>query len=463
MNLKCPNCGGSVVLNPETGKMECIQCKGAVKAGFSIKKNDLDISDSLLDEKTALEFAKMSRAEKYIAESGNFIDAPINMGVGGYEEYLQDKGIVEEDIDGDVDAGYMKMNVYKCTSCGAKLMVNRNETSSFCAYCGQPTIIFDRVSKELQPDVVIPFTITKDKAINLIKEKLNKGRFVPDEIKNFEIDKIRGIYIPFWLVSTKNRCKMNLLATNSEKRNGRTYTKTIKVYRDVECDYDRITVDASRKLDDIISKRLEPYDTSKSVPFDIGYMSGFYADKYDVAADEAVRIADKRSEEFIENQIISSCEYLGSITKKSSDHKTKEMDVEYAMLPAWFMTYRYKGIIYTIVVNGQTGKVVGNIPVKKSKVAFALSIFTMLITTLSVYLAVFGGNIIYHELLYAKNIDANGSEIGFFIVGGLVLFSLYQFTTGIMKAKRYKQEGTKFSGNVTVKYVKKRQDKTWVR
>jgi len=59
------------------------------------------------------------------------------------------------------DSLYMNCNIYKCTSCGAELNINNVESSSFCAYCGQPTIMFSRVSKELKPKYIIPFKISK--------------------------------------------------------------------------------------------------------------------------------------------------------------------------------------------------------------------------------------------------------------------------------------------------------------
>lgn len=474
MNLKCSNCGGVIVLNPETGMMECTQCKGVINAGFSAKKTDLDVSDSPLDTYTALEFAKKDRAEKYLTESKKNIHDLDDMGVGiddGFMTHLAEEGIDEEAAIADNSNGgythgrtaYMKMDVYSCTSCGAKLMINNKESASFCAYCGQPTIIFERVSEEMQPDVMIPFSITKEKAVSLIKEKFMSGRFVPAEIKNFEVDKLRGIYIPFWLCSTNNRCEMNLSATRTERRNGKEYQKPISIYRDLECAYERITVDASRRLNDSISKRLEPYDMSKLVPFDMGYLSGFYADRYDVPADEAVHIAKQRSEKFIEKRIFDSCEDVSGLRKKNETKKTNITDIEYAMLPAWFITFRYKGIIYTVVVNGQTGKVVGNVPINKTKVGMAFAFFAMILTTLTTFITVFGGNLWYDYLQYYEQYDSEGVSAGAYLVIGTAVFSIVTFMTGILKARAYKQDSYRFTGSGLTKYVRKRQDKTWVR
>ncbi|MGN0394095.1 MAG: hypothetical protein ACI4EF_01920 [Coprococcus sp.] len=449
MNLKCPNCGGSVVLNPETGMMECVQCKSSINDSFSDRKTDLDIAEDILfDKEIALEFAKKDRAVKYLKNSKD--------NIGDNENEI---GISDDD-----KAAYMSMNIYNCTSCGARLMINDKETSTFCAYCGQPTIVFERVSEELQPDLIIPFTVTKEVAVNLIKEKLMKGKYVPNEIKNFKIDKLRGIYIPFWLVSTKNRTAMKLSGTRTKTTgvgSGESEDKPVNLFRDMECDFDRITVDATRRLNDNISRRLEPYDMRQLKPFDIGYLSGFYADKYDVPAEEAVYMAKKRSIEFMKPEIFDSCDGVNNISIRSEDNKVNITDIEYAMLPAWFITFRYKGIIYTIVVNGQTGKVVGNVPVDKARVGAAIGILSIVVTFVTTMISLFAGNMWYD---YQGSSDAKeGIDAIYCIIVPLVLFSFYIFITGISRAKAAKMDRYRFKGSSITKYVKKRQDKTWVR
>lgn len=42
-------------------------------------------------------------------------------------------------------------------------------------------------------------------------------------------------------------------------------------------------------------------------------------------------------------------------------------DWKYALMPAWTMTYRYKGELYYFAMNGQTGKIAGRVPVSRKK------------------------------------------------------------------------------------------------
>lgn len=52
----------------------------------------------------------------------------------------------------------------------------------------------------------------------------------------------------------------------------------------------------------------------------------------------------------------------------------------YALLPVWFMVFTYEGDSYTILVNGQTGKVVGGVPSDKNKIALWFSLITLLVS-----------------------------------------------------------------------------------
>ena len=51
--------------------------------------------------------------------------------------------------------------------------------------------------------------------------------------------------------------------------------------------------------------------------------------------------------------------------KDSINHVTG--DVQYAMAPVWILTTRYQDKPFTFVMNGQTGKLVGELPVDENK------------------------------------------------------------------------------------------------
>ena len=300
-------------------------------------------------------------------------------------------------------------------------MIHGNERATFCSFCGQPTVIFDRESKEVWPDYIIPFSITEQQAVDAIKEKFGTGRYVPREIKHPKIDKIRGIYIPYWLYTVYMRKKANLhLVTSNEaekkepenifnagmNRNQSFYTmlqsskkmglypgsfqnqkydaetRSVSVginektdmFADAYGNFEQVTFDASRKLDDRLSSRLEPYHMEALKPFDPSYLSGFYADRYDVPSREAAPDIHQRISDAMDKAMI---EDTGTTYIEKSIEQYSVDKIEYALLPAWFMTFWYRHELYTILVNGQTGKVAADIPVDSRK--FLLGSFLLAI------------------------------------------------------------------------------------
>lgn len=468
--LKCPTCGGSTVLNPETGKLECKQCGNQFGAYSWGEKNSAMVENEdgeLVDKRSYKSGRKLARIRRYITDSPN---DDIYSDLYSMDEI--NLGNAERDED---SPKYMEMNLYECTSCGAKLMVKSTETSSFCAYCGQPMILIDRLENELEPDLIIPFGISQKRAEHLIREKFCQGWFVPNEIKNFQLDKIRGIYVPYWLISyhVKKKIKyvfsdsphndkesshsrlIDLLTKNSRRRGDEVVIHNCM--KDAECIVSRIPGDASRRLNDNISSRLEPYDIDRAMAFTPEYLAGFYTDRYDVSAREVAVVAKKKSDKALHDEMIHEVGKNLRVTDEQTEIKLE--DVEYALFPAWFMTFRYQGIIYTVAVNGQTGKVVGNVPSNRFKVGASIAILMTLMVLICTFASVFMGNLIVDMSV----VDA---ETEFYVIGAyifLVANTIRYFWKAVNKLHRSRIDINRFRSYGTIEYVKERQDKTWVR
>ena len=331
-----------MVLNPKTRQLQCTQCDSVISRGIGEENSAMTRNEDgeLVDKRSYKAIQKIARIKRYITDATDTI-------------YTLDEINIGKD---DESPRYMDMNLYECTSCGARLMVKSTETSSFCAYCGQPMILVDRVKDELEPDLIIPFGISQKRAEQLIRDRFCKGWFVPDEIKKFEIDKIRGIYIPYWLASYHVRKKLKYVfqenekgerVSNYEKCFGsiaavaqKTADKTVthNCMRDCECTVPRVPGDATRRLNDHISARLEPYDLEKALTFSPEYLSGFYTDRYDVPAAEIAAVAKRKSNDAVKEEMMSDVPKNARVTEEKTD--IKMTDIEYALLPAWFMTFR---------------------------------------------------------------------------------------------------------------------------
>lgn len=343
MSLKCPNCGGQVAYDPQLGKVVCDFCRW---------------------ETAEADFSELEGRQEYDKEKDREDAVPIIL---RKREVQPDPELVRDAEDADE---FMETNLYHCRTCGAELMLTGTEASTFCSFCGASTIVFERVSKEVRPKWIIPFKLTQEQALRSIKEHFSKRDYIPSKIRELTVDKVHGIYMPYWLFDTYIRRSMTVEATTHDDG-------TFQYVRDASCHFKKMTLDASQRLNNKMSRRLEPFRTEELVDFDVAYLSGYYADRYDVPKDALKNANVRRCRDYLDDAILDSCERVNKVTIGAlSNYTIKNVHedyqiekVDYALLPAYFVNLKYDTGRELVMVNGQTGKVVANLPFEKKQIA----------------------------------------------------------------------------------------------
>lgn len=344
--------------------------------------------------------------------------------------------LVDEFEDETNKESALECNVYTCTSCAAELMVNNREASTYCAYCGQPTIVFDHIDKMERPKKIIPFSVTRGDAIQSVRDRFSRGFFIPEELKNFEVERMTGIYVPFWLYSIKYYDKQKLLGKSGKQTN--TY------YREAETSFVNLTIDASANFANYSSQQLEPYNMYELKDFHPGYLSGFYADKYDQNSEVLSELAIVRCKKLFDEEVKKSIN-ASSITIKESNPLSTLLSQTYAMLPAWFLTIRYKDEPYTILINGQTGKLTGAVPMKKQKIILVFIIIFILLALILVPL---------FYSIFSGNYDSDSSDNLVELIAAVLIIT---YGTGMKLLKSYKKHMRFTSSRQTEHYAGNRQ------
>lgn len=281
---------------------------------------------------------------------------------------------------GQVDTNYVS---YNCPDCGAVIVADENTAATFCLYCGNTAILKNKLDGEFKPDKIIPFTKTKEDAVEAFKN-INKGKPLVPKMFNSEvnIEKIEGLYVPFWLyeVEVDGTLEASGKQITSWRAGDRQFTKTdnYKLIREGNMTFKRVPVDGSVKLPNDLMNTLEPFYFHYLVDYNHAYLSGFYAEKYDVSKEDAYKDAKARVMDTARNVMLND---MGSYTSKvvtNNNLKDVSMKAEYALLPIWMVNVKYKGKYYMFAMNGQTGEFIGNIPLDKSKaLMYAISIFAI--------------------------------------------------------------------------------------
>ena len=132
-------------------------------------------------------------------------------------------------------------------------------------------------------------------------------------------------------------------------------------------------MDGSSKMDDTFMESIEPYDYQAIQPFEMAYLTGFVADKYDVPYENGIERVRQRVENAIRDQVQSSLIGYSTTVPTAQNVNVSHSKAQYVLLPVWMLNTKYKGKIYTFAMNGQTGKMTGSLPVCGKRAALWFS------------------------------------------------------------------------------------------
>ena len=258
-NLKCPSCGGELVFDPSTQQYACPYC------GSHFDQRQLD--EILKEEQQPSQDPEAAAFD----EENSFADARQQ------EEAPQDGG--QEAV------------VYRCPSCGAEILTDETTAATFCCFCHNPVILEGRISGKFLPDRVIPFTISRQEAVEKFLAAMKKKWFVRKGFfQKDQIEKLTGVYLPCWDADWEGDAALTADATRVRVwRSGDTeFTETrfYRVIREGHLRFKGLTKNALKKADQELAEGVHPYRQQEKKPFSIGYLSGFQAERRDVEWEE---------------------------------------------------------------------------------------------------------------------------------------------------------------------------------
>lgn len=273
------------------------------------------------------------------------------------------------------DDGYYEVTIFTCPQCGGEILSTDNTAAAFCSFCGASTILYSHISNEKRPNYIIPFKKTKEDCKQAYSDMMKRAIFAPKELKDPQyIDGFRGIYMPYWAFYITQKGPISLRGKQEHRRGDYIVTDYFSLQGDMDAYYKGLSYDASSSFSDNISEAIAPYDVKGMKAFTPAYLSGFYADTADVETSvyqtEAEMITYEESMKKISNipafKPYTITQGIGAESSPTSIH-TKTETVDQSMFPVWFMSYRNGDRVAYATVNGQTGKVVTDLPVDMKK------------------------------------------------------------------------------------------------
>jgi len=371
--FKCPKCGAIASFDPNIGQLRCQFC------------------GTQLDE------------TGQIAETV----APDISGAGG--------GVSEQDWIAAIytETGHRwalpQSRVLECQGCGATVTFAPALASASCAYCGAPYVVRvaeGEMSDLREPDGVITFSFDEAEAAGRARHWFGEQARklgVPDDLPNLAaLDTPRPLYMPLWtfaidgIVSWSgfipadldfggvsmdgmdNAARMGGVAMGlvigdfdiaarsaasmaSKKTEGNNMVYSSGATGVI---LDDIQVPGTKSLPDVMLSKLN-FKTSYAKPYQEEILAKWPAEVYSVSmSDASLRARDAAVEEGDKQIALNTGLFDDTPLASLTVDRTGLSITSYKLLlvPAYTSTYTYRGESYHILVNGQTGDVMGEAP-----------------------------------------------------------------------------------------------------
>ena len=355
-NYQCPACTGPLHYSAKSGKLACDYCGSSfdvaeIEALYARKEAEAAAAKQAADAKA--EAAQAAKAEAAEAAAAS----------GGWDT---------SDLSRDWGAEADGLRVYSCPSCGAELICDQSTAATACPYCGNPAIVPGQFSGALRPDYILPFRLSKDDAVQALRAHYKGKPFLPRSFTSANhIEQIQGVYVPFWLFDGGAEGAASYRASNTNVFETGDYeiteTRHYHVVRAGSLAFEKIPVDASSKMPDDHMDSIEPFDYAQLRPFSTAYLPGYLADKYDVTIDDSRDRADTRCRETLAQALRDTVTGYGACVTEREDIALRRGKVHYALLPVWMLSTKWHGQDFLFAMNGQTGKLVGDLPTDRGR------------------------------------------------------------------------------------------------
>lgn len=343
IQYKCPSCGGALAFDSLSQKMKCPYCECEFEVETLKALDDQLVDDRNMDWKAD---EKQAWSEEETSH----------------------------------------MNIYQCSSCGGEVIGDETTSASSCPYCGNPVVMKAQFQGDLKPEYVIPFRLDKEAAKKALKAHYEGKILLPKDFKTENhINEIKGMYVPVWLFDSDVSADIKYHATKvrywSDSEYDYTETKHFAILRNGSLRFENIPVDGSTKIPDDYMESIEPFDFSEAVDFQTAYLAGYFADRYDVDEKASIVRANERIRQSTIDEFKNTVQGYASVSVDTCSLDLSENKAKYALYPIWMLNTKYQDKNYLFIMNGQSGKLTGDLPVHKAK---AWMIFLMVLVVVYV-------------------------------------------------------------------------------
>jgi len=296
-----------------------------------------------------------------------------------------------------------------CQSCGATVLVAANMRTVQCPYCASTSIV-ERPPTADRPDptFVLGFVVDRDRAKKSVRRWLrNSGAFARSDFKEAAPEVLQGVYVPAYLYGAvahtnysaeigENYTETETYTTTDAKGNTvvRTRTVTRTEWRPLQgnhaCYVLDVVVTASNGVSNDKLESIEPYDLRALNRYSHAAIAGWMAEDPSRTKEECFQLAHQESVQKVGGMLD---EFMPGDSHRDLRYHTDLSNevIELVLLPLWTFAVKYDESKppVRILLNGQTGKITGNVPISTKKVTAAILVGLGIIVAIILFVAAF--------------------------------------------------------------------------
>ena len=292
----------------------------------------------------------------------------------------------------------------KCAGCGSEVVVNTAEAmTSRCHWCRHVLTVNEQIPNGAVPDAVLPFGITRDQAVQHIRDFAGSRRmFAAKRFRSdFAPENVVGVYLPYLVVDGNASADVHGFGeiqtrryTRKSGNNEVTYydADVYQVSRHVDFTVDDLTIESSAEranqntfvnTNNVINTIL-PFDTKNAVRWNANYLVGFTSERRDQDVSQVQPVLEDQLLSIARSEVEGSARNYDRGVRWEAEslavHGTRWVSM---YLPVWLYSFyeeqNGQGMVHYIAVNGRTGETMGSVPVSKGRLILAaLTVGTVL-------------------------------------------------------------------------------------
>ncbi len=269
----------------------------------------------------------------------------------------------------------------RCGGCGAVTQFEPGQVAGKCPFCAAAIVMQPKAADPLiAPHGVLPFAVTSDRAAGAVKAWLGGLWFAPNDLKAVaQQEGLQGVYIPYWTYDAETYSEYSGRRGKwfVDQRGQRQLAWT-ECSGSVVCAFDDVLAPASKAVQPARLDALEPWRLDAVKPYEAAYLAGFKAQRYQVELKDGFSHAASKMRVAIEGMAVRD---IGGDQQQVTGVRTRYagLTFKHVLLPVWIGAYRYRGQVFQVVANAQSGTVSGERPVSAAKVALAVLLALILL------------------------------------------------------------------------------------